>query len=187
MTVRRSRTPGATALLVAVLVAVGLTGGCAGPGREPSAAEVRAVGLRLERAALTGAEQERARRWAAGYVADLVRARPELAGLRVAGIFPVFDEARPRPLGALARLVTPRLVPSIQLDLVRSRGERPEPVPSVVTNLRALDVIYEFAGDEVIFVGISPQPADAADPRTASVARPVRPAEHRDPLFADVD
>lgn len=71
------------------------------------------------------------------------------------------------------------------MDLVRSQDETPEPVRSVITSLRALDVIYEFQSGAVSFLGISPQAGEAAGPRTASELRPVDPEMHRDPRFAD--
>lgn len=180
----RSRRRLATATLVLTAVAAV---GC-GSGPEPGSAKViNAVGLRLQRDDLTGAELTRATDWAKGYAASLAAAHPELAGLTVNGVFPVFDEATPLPIGAMARLVLPAAVGTVQLELIRSRGEVPERVPSVVTNLRSLDAVYEFQDSEVIFLGVSPLSTDAAQPETATQVRPVSPETHRDPAFGGED
>jgi hypothetical protein len=148
---------------------------------------VTAVGLRLERTTLTGTEFTDAKAWAKGYAASLVSAHAELAGLTVQGIFAVFDETTTVPIGAMARLVLPAAVPSVELDLIRSKAEVPEKVPSQITQLRSLDAIYEFAGRHVLFLGISPQAGDAADPTSETVARPVDPEKHRDAGFGKDD
>jgi hypothetical protein len=145
------------------------------------------VGLRLQRTDLTGPELQRATTWAAGYAASLIAAHSELAGLRVRGIFPVFDETSPVPIGAMARMVLPTAVPSVELDLIRSKGEVPERVRSEVTQLRALDAVLEFKDAQVSFLGISPLPDDAAHPESAAQARPVDPEAHRDPGFGKED
>jgi hypothetical protein len=116
-----------------------------------------------------------------------VSAHAELAGLAVQGIFAVFDETTTVPIGAMARMVLPAAVPSVQLDLIRSKAEVPQKVPSQITQLRSLDAIYEFAGRHVLFLGISPQATDAADPATETVARPVDPAKQRDTDFGKDD
>jgi hypothetical protein len=148
---------------------------------------VTAVGLRLERTTLTGTEFTAAKAWAKAYAASLVSAHAELAGLTVQGIFAVFDETTTVPIGAMARLVLPAAVPSVQLDLIRSKAEVPETVPSQITRLRSLDAIYEFAGRHVLFLGISPQRSDAGDPASETVARPVDPEKHRDTDFGSDD
>jgi hypothetical protein len=162
--------------------------GCDRGGPEPPSPKVvTAVGLRLERTTLTGTEFADATTWAEAYAASLVSAHRELAGLRVQGIFAVFDETTTVPIGAMARLALPAAVPSIELDLIRSKAEVPEAVPSQISQLRSLDAIYEFAGRHVLFLGISPQAGDAADPTSETVARPVDPEAHRDSDFGKDD
>lgn len=146
---------------------------------------VAAVGLRLARATLDPAERQQAAAWADRYAAGLGRLHPELRGLRVTTIAPVFDESTPTPIGALVRLVAPSPVPRVTMDLIRSRGERAEQVPAVITRLRALDVIYEFRSGSVSFLGISPQSGEASDPGSATVLEPVAPEQHRDPAFGE--
>jgi hypothetical protein len=148
---------------------------------------VTAVGLRLERTTLTGTEFTAAKAWAKAYAASLVSAHPELAGLSVQGIFAVFDETNTVPIGAMARFMLPAAVPSVELDLIRSKAEVPEAVPSQITQLRSLDAIYEFAGRHVLFLGISPQRDDAADPASETMSRPVDPEKHRDSNFGSDD
>ncbi|MDT7548203.1 MAG: hypothetical protein QOE84_597 [Actinomycetota bacterium] len=174
----------AAALLSISLALVGCDRG--GP-EPPSPKVVTAVGLRLERTTLTGTEFTDAKAWAKAYAASLVSAHAELAGLTAQGIFAVFDETTTVPIGAMARLVLPAAVPSVELDLIRSKAEVPEKVPSQITQLRSLDAIYEFAGRHVLFLGISPQATDAADPATETVARPVDPEKHRDTDFGKDD
>jgi hypothetical protein len=160
--------------------------GCDTGGLEtPSPKVITAVGLRLQRNDLSGAELTRATAWAEEYAASLVTDHAELAGLQVRGIFPVFDEASPAPIGAMARLVLPAPVPSVELDLIRSKAEVPQKVRSYVTQLRSLDAIFEFRGGQVIFLGISPLPTDATDPATATQARPDKPESHRDSSFGE--
>lgn len=181
------RTGGLVRAAAGALLASVVGTGCVsrGPSEATEAKIVSAVGLRLQRTDLDGAELQRAKAWSSGYTASLVAAHPELVGLVVSGTYPVFDDKTAQPIGALVRMVLPAAVPVVRLDLIRSRGEVPERVPSELTNLRALDVIYEFRGSEVIFLGISPQSGDAADPSTETRARPLEPARHRDPAFGD--
>lgn len=168
-----------------VVGALSVAGCSSGPSERVEAATVRAVGLRLDRTDLTGPERARTQTWAAGYARQLAAAHPELARLRVAGVFATFDEVTPVPTGALVRFALPERVPRLQLDLIRSRGEVPERVPSEVTNLRGLDVIYEFSGGEVIFIGVAPQDDDASTPDEIAVARPLVPGRQADPAFSD--
>jgi hypothetical protein len=162
--------------------------GCDRGGPEPPSPKVvTAVGLRLERTTLTGTEFTAAKAWATAYATSLASAHAELAGLTVQGIFAVFDETTTVPIGAMARLVLPAAIPSIELDLIRSKAEVPQRVPSQITQLRSLDAIYEFAGRHVLFLGISPQATDAADPTRQAVARPVAPETHRDADFGRED
>jgi hypothetical protein len=170
-----------------VALAVTLLGCDRGGPEPPSPQVVTAVGLRLQRTALTGTELAEAKAWAEAYAASLTSDHVELAGLTVVGIFAVFDETTTVPIGAMARLSLPAAVPTVELDLIRSKAEVPERVPSQVTHLRSLDAIYEFAGRHVLFLGISPQATDAADPATETVARPVDPERHRDADFGRDD
>jgi hypothetical protein len=182
---QRRRHLGLAALTISVALAAA---GCDRGGPEPPSPKVvTAVGLRLERTTLTGREFTDATAWATGYAASLVSAHAELAGLAVQGIFAVFDETTTVPIGAMARLVLPAAVPSVELDLIRSKAEVSEKVPSQITQLRSLDAIYEFAGRHVLFLGISPQAGDAADPTSETVARPVDPEKHRDAGFGKDD
>jgi hypothetical protein len=183
----RAPRPSRVLLAAAATVLAGVvTAGCDnGVPEPPSAAVVTAVGLRLQRTDLTGPELTRAKSLAEQYVASLVAAHAELTGLTVQGIFPVFDETSPAPVGAMARLVLPATVPSVELDLIRSRNEVPELVPSHITQLRSLDAIFEFGRGRVLFVGLSPLGSDAASPGTIAQARPVDPEAHRDAGFGE--
>ena len=174
-------------MVLPIMVALLLSGGCsAGAGTEASAAKVvSAVGLRLQRNDLNPAELTRARTWAKGYVRSLVAAHTELAGLEAEGLYPVFDEAKPVPIGAMVRLGLPHTVPAVDLELIRSRGEVPERVLSHVVNLRSLDAIYEFKDGAVTFLGVSPQGNDMSEPAGETVVRPVKPEQHRDPNFSE--
>jgi hypothetical protein len=145
------------------------------------------AGLQLDRSTLDTMEQQQATTFAAGYVSQLVDQHPELHGLTVAGISPVFDEHTPHPIGAMARLTLPAAVPSVTLDLIRLHKNTPEVITSQITNLRALEVIYLFAQAQVVHLGIEPQPGDAADPATATAVTPVDPGGHASPDFAGAE
>jgi hypothetical protein len=168
-----------------VLASQAVVGCDTGAPEAPSAKVVSAVSQRLQRSDLTGAELQHATALASTYVAALVADHVELAGLKVRGIFPVFDEASPVPIGAMARLVLPGVVPSVEMELIRSKGEVPQRLHTEITDLRSLDAIFEFRGDEVIFLGISPLAGDVSDPANATQARPVDPEAHRDPAFGE--
>ena len=172
---------------VAVLLGAGLVS-CTSD--VPDAVQIRrgadsrdGVGLRLTRTALTTAEQSEASTFAESYVVELVGKAPQLTGLAVDSIAPVFDEVAPEPIGAMVRLVVPAVVASVQLDLIRLHDSTPESIPSTITNLRALDVIYLFVGERVIHFGIEPQPTDAQDPKAATAVTPIDPNSHRNPAF----
>lgn len=160
-------------------------GGGPGPSEAVEAQVVAGVGLRLQRTTLDRPELQQATTWGAQYVATLAQQHPELSGLTVQNIAPVFDESAPTPIGAMLHLITPAAVPRVVMDLIRSRDETPQRVPSAITQLRALDVIYEFQSGAVTFLGISPQPGDAMDPATATELRPLDPEKYRDPGFGD--
>jgi hypothetical protein len=99
----------------------------------------------------------------------------------------VYGEKEAEPIGAMFRLPLPSVVPAIQLDLIRTKHNKPETVASRVTNLRALDLIYAFDGSQVIHFGIEPQPTDAADPDTATRVQPIDPVGAADSVFAGTD
>ncbi|MCU1503870.1 MAG: hypothetical protein JWM12_3224 [Ilumatobacteraceae bacterium] len=136
---------------------------------------------------LDGVQLQDAESWSAALATRLVQDHPELAGLTVSALFPVFDEDTPQPVGVMARLALPAAVPAVTMDLVRSHHGTPEPITSLITNLRGLDVIRMFATQRVVIVGVTPQEDDAADPATATKVRPVEPEQHRDPDFESAD
>ena len=74
-------------------------------------------------------------------------------------------------------------MPELELDLVRLKHDQPETVPSQVTNLRALEMIYFFDGDQVVHVGVVPDTSDASDPDAEAVVRPLDPEAHRSTEF----
>jgi hypothetical protein len=137
--------------------------------------------------ALSDSQRRQAGSLSAEYVAGLVREHPQLAGLTVTALIPVYDEATPLPVGVMARLSLPSVVPVVTMSLVRSRRGEPEPIESMITNLRGLDVIVLLSSGQVINVGVTPQAGDALVPATATRVRPIDPEQHRDPAFGDDD
>ena len=83
----------------------------------------------------------------------------------------------------LARLIPPGVIASVDLDLIRSRTGVPQPIPSRITNLRVLEVIYEFGRATVIHLGVSPQTGDASDPGSATQVHLLNAEASRDPDF----
>ena len=155
-----------------------------------SLAQARALGNvapGVAREALTDVEVAQVRSVVLAYVDELVLDDARLAGLEVRSISPVFDEEGAHPIGGMARLLLPSVVPDVTIDLVRSRRGVPESIESEVTNLRALDAIVLLANDVIVSVAVAPLASDAADPATVSKAHPVDPETHRDAKFGDTD
>ena len=68
---------------------------------------------------------------------------------------------------------------------MRSSHSGPETVPSRITNLRTLEMIYLFDGEQVVHVGIVASPSDATDPAHAASAVPLDPDAHRSTDFTE--
>ena len=173
------------AVLAMVLASCGAQVDGAGP-----LAQARALGNvapGVAREALTDVEVAQVRSVVLAYVDELVLHDARLAGLEVRSISPVFDEEGAHPIGAMARLLLPSVVPDVTIVLVRSRRGVSELIKSEVTNLRALDAIVLLANDVIVSVAIAPLASDAADPGTVTKAHPVDPETHRDAKFGDTD
>jgi hypothetical protein len=140
-----------------------------------------------QRTTFTAAEDSQAAAWANGYAAGLAAAHPQLAGLKVQGLYPVFDQGGAAPIGVLARLEAPTVVPSVDLDLIRFADGSPQLIPAEVRNLRELEAIYEFASATVVHLDIAPLPGDADDPSTATQVIPLPGQQKSDPRFGGSD
>jgi hypothetical protein len=177
----------------ATLVLVGLWA-CGSRTASPGAASAPAstlpaqlTGLPIGQARLAADQLTVATNEAATFAGQLVAAHPELQGISVPTITAVYDEHSPAPIGAMARWTWPAAIPDIQLDLVRLHHSGPETMPSRVTNLRALEMIYLFDKAQVVYVGIAPGPDDAADPAGVAVVHPLHPDQTRSTDFEGVE
>ena len=141
------------------------------------------AGLPLGTAKLSADQQAAATTFATNWVAQLVTANPALAGIATRTIAPVYEDHSDGPVGARAIFDLPAVIPEIQLDLVRLHRSGPETMPSRITNLRTLEMIYLFDGEQVVHVGIVAGPTDATDPATAAVVHPIDPEAHRSTDF----
>ncbi len=173
--------------LFALALALGVVGGCGSSGSSTSTAASTVTpqdaGLPAGAATLTAAQTAAATALATRWSAALVAAHPELTGISAPTITPVYLEHSAGPVGARALFRLPAVVPELELDLVRLKHDQPETVPSQVTNLRALEMIYFFDGDQVVHVGVVPDTSDASDPDAEAVVRPLDPEAHRSTEF----
>jgi hypothetical protein len=178
----------AAAALVVGLAACGDDSSSEPAASTPTTLPAQLTGLPIGQARLAADQQARATQVADSYSKQLVDANPELAGISAATITPVYDEHSTAPIGAMARWTLPARVREIQLDLVRlHRSTGPEAMPSQITNLRALEMIFLFDRDQIVYVGIAPGPDDAADPDDAAVVHPLDPEQHRSPDFGGAE
>jgi len=106
-------------------------------------------------------------------VRSLISKSPPLAGMTVANVWPVYEEDGAQPIGAMAHLVTPQIVPTSIIGLIRTSNGVHQVVESEVTNLVGLDAILNFKTGEVVTLSISPADGFAADPATATVVTPL--------------
>ena len=141
------------------------------------------AGLPVGSATLTAEQSAEATTFATTWRTDLVAQHPELAGLSAPEITPVYEERSAGPVGARAVYRLSSVIPEIQLDLVRLHTSGPETLPSTIDNLRALEMIYLFDGEQVVHVGIVADPTDASDPAGAAVVHPIDPEQHRSTDF----
>lgn len=172
---------------VTVAALLGATA-CSSSTSRPSASSPTTVspqdaGLQRGQAVLDADQSTAAAAFAAQWRDQLVQAHPDLAGLSAATISPVYSETSSGPIGARALFTLPAVVPSIHLDLVRLHRSGPETMPSMITNLRSLEMIYLFDGSSVVHVGVVPAAADALDPDAETVVRPVDPEKTRSTDF----
>ena len=182
------------ATIAGLLVALIGGGACAAPNypAQPLGATTSTTSpgdptTRATREPFSRAQLARAQSLASGFVARLVSDTPELTGMTVAAMAPVFDEDTLHPIGAMARLQLPAVVPSVTLGLVRSRAGAPEVVESEITNLYGLDAIILFTTGQMVTLAVAPEASFANDPATATMVRPVAPDSHRSPEFGDTD
>jgi hypothetical protein len=145
------------------------------------------AGLPAGSATLSATQQSAATAFAASWAQQLVAVNAALAGLSEVTIAPVYEDHSDGPVGARAIFQVPAIIPEIQLDLVRLHRSGPETVPSRITNLRTLEMIYLFDGEQVVHVGIVASPSDATDPAQAASAVPLDPEAHRSTDFGGVE
>lgn len=176
----------ARVLALAVLVALGACGSDGG-GSTPAPSAVPAQLTGDPSVKLSADQQAAAAKEATSFADQLVASHPELGGISAATITAVYDEHAAAPIGAMAHWSWPAPIPEVQLDLVRLHRSGPEPMPSRVTNLRAMEMIYLFDSGEVVYVGVAPGPDDAADPDQAAVVRPIDPDAHRNTEFGGTE
>jgi hypothetical protein len=125
--------------------------------------------------------------WASTYLTALITAHPQLTGMRVEGLYPVFDQGGAAPIGVMSRMVAQAQIPEVDLDLIRFSDGAPVLLPSRVEHLRALEAIYQFDITTVIHLGISPRASDAADPGTATRVTPLPGQQKTDGRFGGSD
>jgi hypothetical protein len=136
---------------------------------------------------LSAGQAAQASSWATGYLAALIADHPELTGLTIEGLYPVFDQGGAAPVAVMARMAAPKAIASVDLDLIRFKDGAPELLPSRVENLRVLEAIYRFDTSTVIHLDISPLPADGADPATATRVIPLPGQQKTDDRFGGTD
>jgi len=175
------------ALAVALVVLLGACSSSDGTSSAPASSAVPAQLTGAPSVELTTDQQTAAATEATRFADQLVATHPELAGISAATITAVYDETSPAPIGAMAHWSWPSRIPEVQLDLVRLHRSGPETMPSRITNLRAMEMIYLFDRGEVVYVGVAPGPDDAADPDNAAVVRPIDPDQHRSTEFGGTE
>lgn len=181
--------------LLAGALTIGVTVGACSGGKDSAAPASSApviaagtgAGIALMRTELTAAEQDRAHAAAEALLAQLVADHPQLGTATVATPVPVYEQTAPEPVGAMVEIAVPTPIATIDLDLLRIKADKPDPVPSRITNLSALELIYLFRTDEIVYLGVEPGSREALSPDKATSVEPLHPDRSTDTDFGDTD
>lgn len=141
------------------------------------------AGLPLGAAKLSAEQEAAATAFATAWAAQQVAAHPQLAGISAPRIVPVYEEHSDGPVGARAVFTLPAVIPEVEMELVRLHRSGPETMPSRIDNLRTLEMIYLFDGQQVVHVGIVADPSDATNPAGEAVVHPINPEQYRSADF----